>query len=37
MNGGVFMKETVIIGRGNEITEIPQKDWEMGLSQIQQR
>ena len=30
------MNETVLIGRGHEITEIPQKDWESGLSQVQQ-
>ena len=30
------MSETVLIGRGNEITEIPQKDWESGLSQVKQ-
>jgi hypothetical protein len=36
MNGGIFMEETVLIGRGNEITEIPQKDLEAGLPQVQQ-
>ena len=30
------MRETLLLGRGHEITEIPQKDWEMGLSQVQQ-
>ena len=30
------MSGTVLIGRGHEITGIPQKDWESGLSQVQQ-
>ncbi len=30
------MSGTVLIGRGHEITEIPQEDWESGLSQAQQ-
>ena len=30
------MSGTVLIGQGHEITEIPQKDWEKGLSGVQQ-
>ena len=30
------MSGTVLIGQGHEITEIPQKDWERGLSEVQQ-
>ena len=30
------MSGTVLIGQGHEITEMPQKDWESGLSQAQQ-
>ena len=29
------MSETVLIGQGHEITEIPQEDWERGLSEVQ--
>lgn len=30
------MSETVLIGQGHEITEIPQEDWERGLPEVQQ-
>ena len=30
------MGETVLIGRGHEIIDMPQKDWESGLSQVEQ-
>jgi hypothetical protein len=30
------MSGTVLIGQGHEITGIPQKDWEGGLSEVQQ-
>jgi hypothetical protein len=36
MRGGIFMSGTVLIGRGHEIMEMPQKDWESGLFLVQQ-
>ena len=30
------MNRTVLIGQGHDITEIPQKDWESSLSQVEQ-
>ena len=30
------MSGTVLIGQGHKITRIPQKDWERGLSEVQQ-